>query len=67
MGISDGGAEWRLPLGPHTLVAGSSGSGKASLVWGLLLGLVQPIHSGLIGVWGIDRKGAWNWRWGAIC
>lgn len=57
MGISDGGAEWRLPLGPHTLVAGSSGSGKASLVWGLLLGLVQPIHSGLIEVWGIDRKG----------
>jgi S-DNA-T family DNA segregation ATPase FtsK/SpoIIIE len=57
MGISDGGAEWRLHLGPHTLVAGSSGSGKASLVWGLLLGLVQPIHSGLIEVWGIDRKG----------
>lgn len=57
MGMSDGGAEWRLPLGPHTLVAGSSGSGKASLVWGLLLGLVQPIHSGLIEVWGIDRKG----------
>lgn len=57
MGISDGRAEWRLPLGPHTLVAGSSGSGKASLIWGLLLGLVQPIHSGLIEVWGIDRKG----------
>ncbi len=57
IGMSDGGFEWRLPLGPHTLVAGSSGSGKASLVWGLLLGLVQPIHAGLIEVWGIDRKG----------
>lgn len=57
MGISDGGAEWRLHLGPHTLVAGSSGSGKASLVWGLLLGLVQPIHTGLVEIWGIDRKG----------
>ncbi|MFT4213869.1 MAG: FtsK/SpoIIIE domain-containing protein [Microbacterium sp.] len=57
MGVTDGGEEWRLPLGPHTLVAGSSGSGKASLVWGLLLGLVQPIHSGLVEVWGIDRKG----------
>ncbi|MFB4353243.1 FtsK/SpoIIIE domain-containing protein [Microbacterium sp. LS_15] len=57
MGIADGGAEWRLPLGPHTLVAGSSGSGKASLVWGLLLGLAEPIHSGLVEVWGIDRKG----------
>ena len=57
IGMSDGGFEWRLPLGPHTLVAGSSGSGKASLVWGLLLGLVQPIHAGLIEVWEIDRKG----------
>lgn len=57
MGLSEGGTEWRLPLGPHTLVAGSSGSGKASLVWGLLLGLLQPIHSGLVEVWGIDRKG----------
>lgn len=57
MGIAEGGSEWRLPLGPHTLVAGSSGSGKASLVWGLLLGLAEPIHSGLIEVWGIDRKG----------
>lgn len=57
MGVSEGGHDWRLPLCPHTLVAGSSGSGKASLVWGLLLGLAQPIHSGLIEVWGIDRKG----------
>lgn len=57
MGVSEGGNDWRLPLGPHTLVAGSSGSGKASLVWGLLLGLAQPIHSGLVEVWGIDRKG----------
>lgn len=34
MGIADGGREWRLRVGPHTLVAGSSGSGKASLVLG---------------------------------
>lgn len=57
MGFAEGGHDWRLPIGPHTLVAGSSGSGKASLVWGLLLGLAQPIQSGLIEVWGIDRKG----------
>lgn len=57
MGVADGGGEWRMPIGPHTLVAGSSGSGKASLVWGLLLGLAQPIHQGLVEVWGIDRKG----------
>uniref|UniRef100_UPI003B8483E8 FtsK/SpoIIIE domain-containing protein n=1 Tax=Microbacterium azadirachtae TaxID=582680 RepID=UPI003B8483E8 len=57
MGVAEGGGQWRLPVGPHTLVAGSSGSGKASLVWGLLLGLAQPIHQGLVEVWGIDRKG----------
>lgn len=57
MGKTTSGALWALRLGPHTLVAGSSGSGKASLVWGLLLGLAEPIHSGLIEVWGVDRKG----------
>ena len=57
MGIADGGSEWRLRVGPHTLVAGSSGSGKASLVWGLLMGLVRPIQEGTVQVWGIDRKG----------
>lgn len=39
------------------MVAGSSGSGKASLVWGLLMGLVRPIHEGTVQVWRIDRKG----------
>lgn len=57
IGIADDGAIWRLKIGLHTLVAGSSGSGKASLVWGLLLGLVRPIHDGTVQVWGIDRKG----------
>lgn len=57
MGIFGSGELWRLRLGPHTLVAGASGSGKASLVWGLLLGLAEPIHSGLVEVWGVDRKG----------
>lgn len=32
MGRTGDGQFWRLRLGPHTLVAGSSGSGKASLV-----------------------------------
>ncbi|MDQ1129945.1 S-DNA-T family DNA segregation ATPase FtsK/SpoIIIE [Microbacterium sp. SORGH_AS 888] len=57
MGRDATGGPWSLRLGPHTLVAGASGSGKASLVWGLLLGLAEPIHSGLVEVWGIDRKG----------
>lgn len=57
LGVAEDGQQWRLRVGPHTLVAGVSGSGKASLVWGLLLGLVRPIHDGTVQVWGIDRKG----------
>ena len=57
LGMAEDGQQWRLRVGPHTLVAGASGSGKASLVWGLLLGLVRPIHDGTVQVWGIDRKG----------
>lgn len=57
LGFTADSEPWWLPLGPHTLIAGASGSGKASVIWGLLLGLAQPIHSGLIEVWGVDRKG----------
>lgn len=57
MGRGTTGSLWSLRLGPHTLVASASGSGKASLVWGLLLGLAEPIHRGVVEVWGIDRKG----------
>jgi S-DNA-T family DNA segregation ATPase FtsK/SpoIIIE len=68
MGEDAGGSLWSLRLGPHTLVAGSSGSGKASLVWGLLLGLAEPIRRGLVEVWGIDCKRAeWSWRSVAPC
>lgn len=67
MGKSASDAPWALRLGPHTLVAGSSGSGKASLVWGLLLGLAEPIHSGLVEVWGVDRKGGMELALGRTC
>lgn len=39
MGLNASGDPWSIRLGAHTLVAGASGSGKASLVWGMLLGL----------------------------
>lgn len=58
LGIREDGYLWAMRLGPHTLVAGSSGSGKASLVWGLILGLAPAIKSGLVQVHGIDLKSA---------
>ncbi|ALS57679.1 hypothetical protein C5C66_09140 [Rathayibacter toxicus] len=57
MGIEPTGRPWSVRLGPHTHVAGSSGSGKASMIWSLLIGLAPAIHSNLIQVHGIDLKG----------
>ncbi len=57
MGVKASGQPWTVHLGPHTLVAGSSGSGKASMIWSLLIGLAPAIHSNLIQVHGIDLKG----------
>jgi S-DNA-T family DNA segregation ATPase FtsK/SpoIIIE len=57
MGVAASGQAWTLRLGPHTLVAGSSGSGKASMIWSLLLGLAPAIHSNLVQVLGVDLKG----------
>lgn len=64
MGRTNTGEPWMLKIGPHPLVAGASGSGKASLVWGLLLGLAAPIRDGLVEVWGIDRKGGMELAFG---
>jgi S-DNA-T family DNA segregation ATPase FtsK/SpoIIIE len=57
MGIESSGRLWSVRLGPHTLVAGSSGSGKASMIWSLLIGLAPAIRSNLVQVHGIDLKG----------
>ncbi len=57
LGRTEDGRPWRLPLGLSTLVAGSSGSGKASLIWGLMFALGPAIKAGLVQVHGIDLKG----------
>ena len=58
MGIDTTDDDWWLRIaGTHTLVAGSSGSGKASLVWGVTIGLAPAIARGEAQVHGIDLKG----------
>jgi S-DNA-T family DNA segregation ATPase FtsK/SpoIIIE len=57
MGRREDGSEWRLALGPHTLVAGTSGSGKGSVFWSFAFGLAPAIHSGQVQLHGIDLKG----------
>lgn len=51
------GSDWALPLGPHTLVAGCSGSGKGSVLWSFVFGLAPAIREGQVQLHGIDLKG----------
>ena len=56
-GRTEDGQVWRLPLGRSTLTAGCSGSGKASLIWGLVFALGPANTIGLVQLHGIDLKG----------
>ena len=57
MGRQSDGQPWRLLVGPHTLVAGASGSGKGSLFWSFAFALAPGIHEGRVQLHGIDLKG----------
>jgi S-DNA-T family DNA segregation ATPase FtsK/SpoIIIE len=57
MGRGEDGRPWWLPVGPHLLVAGATGSGKGSVIWSLLFALAPAIKTGTVRVHGIDLKG----------
>jgi S-DNA-T family DNA segregation ATPase FtsK/SpoIIIE len=57
MGRVEDGGSWSLPVGPHTLAAGSSGAGKGSVFWTFAFGLAPAVHAGLVRLHGIDLKG----------
>ena len=58
LGLTESGEPFTLRLaGSHLLVAGSSGSGKSSLLWGLVRALSPGVRSGTIAIWAIDPKG----------
>lgn len=57
LGRAQGGDGWWLPVrGRHTLVAGCSGSGKGSVLWGICGGLAPAVRADLVRLWGIDLK-----------
>lgn len=57
LGRTQNGAAWLLPLsGRHTLVAGCSGSGKGSVLWGICCGLAPAVHADSVRLWGVDLK-----------
>lgn len=51
--------------GAHTLLVGSSGSGKGSVLWSLVLGLVPQIENGSVKILGVDLKGGMEFGLGA--
>lgn len=57
LGRTQEGRDWWLQLrGRHTLVAGCSGSGKGSVLWGICGGLAPAVRTDLVRLWGIDLK-----------
>lgn len=57
VGREESGDPWRLSLvGRHTLVAGRSGSGKGSILWGSVASLGPWIRQDTVRVHGVDLK-----------
>lgn len=57
VGRDESGIPWRLSLvGKHTLVAGRSGSGKGSVLWGAVASLAPWIAQDTVRVHGVDLK-----------
>ena len=57
VGRCEDGTIWRVRLlGTHLLIAGSTGAGKASLVWGIIRALLPAMARGLVRVHGADPK-----------
>src|SRR5690606_27829682 len=58
MALREDGLPWALRLaGNHVLVAGRTGAGKGSVLWGLVRALGPAVRDGLVELWVIDPKG----------
>ncbi len=57
VGCCEDGTPWLIRLqGTHILLAGSTGAGKASLIWGMIRALLPALTDGTARVWGADPK-----------
>lgn len=57
LGRCDDGSPWVLRLhGTHVLVAGVTGAGKGSVLWGVTRGLLPAARAGLVELWALDPK-----------
>lgn len=57
LGRCDDGSPWVLRLhGTHVMVAGVTGAGKGSILWGVTRGLLPAARAGLVELWALDPK-----------
>ena len=57
VGRQEDGTAWEIRLhGTHVLLAGSTGAGKASLLWGIIRGLLPALQEGTVRILGADPK-----------
>ncbi|MFF4988654.1 FtsK/SpoIIIE domain-containing protein [Streptosporangium saharense] len=57
IGLCEDGAPWRLKVrGTHVLVAGATGSGKGSIIWSTIRGLLPAVRTGQVEIWALDPK-----------
>ncbi|WP_435875133.1 FtsK/SpoIIIE domain-containing protein [Nonomuraea fuscirosea] len=57
IGTQEDGRPLHLKVhGTHVLIAGATGSGKGSYLWGTIRGLLPAIRAGLVEVWALDPK-----------
>ncbi|WP_283135106.1 FtsK/SpoIIIE domain-containing protein [Rhizohabitans arisaemae] len=57
IGVGEDGRPYRLKLhGTHVLIAGATGAGKGSWLWGAVRGLLPAVAAGLAEIWGLDPK-----------
>ena len=57
VGRREDGAPWLVGLhGTHVLIAGATGAGKASLLWGLVRAMFPLMQAGLVKVLAADPK-----------
>lgn len=57
VGCSEDGQPWLIDIARSTLVAGATGSGKASVMWSTIFGLGPAIRARVVEVHGVDLKG----------
>lgn len=57
IGRCEDGTAFRLAVhGTHVLIAGATGAGKGSFLWGTIRGLLPGMAAGLVTLWGVDPK-----------